>query len=108
MIMHEPPSVLLKFAFLEFFQKPPSGLFVTARRHILFWVVFEFLIGTAWRHVVDRQAMQARNPFSGFFWWSAWRWWTTARQREPVHFILIFLRVLEWAWLRKWEVLMGS
>jgi len=53
-IMHEPPSVLLKFAFLEIFQNPPGGLFVAARRHILFWVVYGFLTRTAWWHVADR------------------------------------------------------
>jgi len=105
--MHEPPSVLLKFVFLGIFQKLLGGLFVAVRCNIHFWAVFGFLTGTAWQHVADHQTMQARNPFSGFFWWSAWRCWTPAKRREPVHLILTFLCVLEWFWLRKWEVLIG-
>jgi len=33
----------LKSAFLEIFQKPPGGLFIAARRHIHFWLIFGFL-----------------------------------------------------------------
>jgi len=33
----------LKYAFLEIFQKPPGGLFIAARWHIHFWLIFGFL-----------------------------------------------------------------
>jgi len=37
------------FEFLEIFQKPPSGLFIAAKRHISFSPVLGSWRGTAWR-----------------------------------------------------------
>jgi len=39
MTIHEP-CYMLKFVFLENFQKPPGGLFIAARRLMRFWCIF--------------------------------------------------------------------
>jgi len=60
--MYDPSLIALKFVFLEIFQKPPSGLFIAARRLMLILVFSGFLRGTAWRRVLCRQSTHTVQP----------------------------------------------
>jgi len=47
-------------AFLEIFQKPPGGWWITARRHICLDWFCGSEEGAAWRHIPSRQAMHRK------------------------------------------------
>jgi len=82
------------------FQKPPSGLVITARRLMLTLVFSRFLPGTAWRWPMCRQATQGHNQVSGYFLMKCLAVMNTRQATRTCSLELDTLRVLEWCW---WE-----
>ena len=70
MYMYDPSQFAFKFMFLENFQKPPSGLFVAARRLMIILVFLGSRDGTIWRRTLNCQATHDNSGVSGFQRWN--------------------------------------
>jgi len=66
------PLHCLRIVFLEFFQKPPGGWWIFARRLIPFQLHFWVAKGN---RLAARMRPPEFNPILGFFLWRAWRYW---------------------------------